>query len=351
MTGLIRPVDSDRIGILLLDSNAARRERVRDGLDRSGATVSAAVGAGAGSHDPDALDVVLVEPGVLRLHPATMAELLQRLPRVPVVVAHPPEEDGAAALMEAVLQGYVRRLMNLSQAAAALRRECRLIAAGHSAEGEAQVLDGIRAMVQGMEARDRLDRGGSRRVAAIAVALAEALGENELEGVRMAAEFHDIGRLGVDAGIWRKQGSLTEEEQREVRRHTCLGLQMLSPMIKEPRVLAAILWHHERWDGEGYPDGLRGEQIPRLARILGVADALAAMTTARPYRPRRSWAEALAEVRAGRGSQFAPDVVDALHRVEAGIRASLRSLDGTAPVAPDNAPAGDGAEPVRSPAG
>jgi HD-GYP domain-containing protein (c-di-GMP phosphodiesterase class II) len=137
-----------------------------------------------------------------------------------------------------------------------------------------------------------------------------------------AATAHDAGKVLVPAAITDKPSLLNGEEFAEVTRHALLGAQALEPFLGIEQ-LGWILHHHERWDGLGYPDGLAGEQIPEGARIIGVADAWDAMTSARCYRPARTPRAALAECWRCAGSQFDPEVVKALTRVRPRLTGAL----------------------------
>ncbi len=167
-----------------------------------------------------------------------------------------------------------------------------------------------------VDARVPLFRGHGRRVAALAVALARELDlpEPHVEQLRVAALLHDIGRLAITGDLFLKPGPLTEAELQVARSHSRLGAKILEAVPGLEAERAMILHHHERLDGTGYPDGLVGAQIPLATRILSVADAYDAMTSPRPYRPTRSAAESLAEIRRGAGSQFDYRVVAALEQ-------------------------------------
>lgn len=173
------------------------------------------------------------------------------------------------------------------------------------------------------------DRLGSRRgytsdhttaVSVLAVAIGRRLGldPEEQAVVELGALLHDIGKLEVPETILNKPAALDELERRAMRRHVESGERLLHRVVDVPAVLDVVRWHHERWDGEGYPDGKRGEQIPLPARIVAVADAFQAMVEVRPYRPGRTERAALAEIRRHAGTQFDPSCVEALRAVVAG---------------------------------
>ncbi|MFW5947247.1 MAG: HD domain-containing phosphohydrolase [Gemmatimonadota bacterium] len=169
-------------------------------------------------------------------------------------------------------------------------------------------LSGILSLVTALEAKDPHTRGHSDRVAEYAVALAKEVGGVDLETLRVAGQLHDIGKIGVRGGLLRKVGGLDLEERSHVQRHPTVGVEILAPLLNDRLILDVVRYHHERWDGQGYPDGLSGEAIPLAARIVAVADTYDAMTTARPYRTARTPAQALAEIEREAGRQFDPAI-------------------------------------------
>src|SRR5215207_10800254 len=169
-------------------------------------------------------------------------------------------------------------------------------------------------LVRPREAKDAYTRGHSMRVSQYAVATASRLGFSGqgLEGIRLGGELHDIGKIGTREAVLHKPTALTPEEFRQITEHPALGERMLSPLAHEsPDVLRIVRSHHERLDGRGFPDGLRGEKIPIEARIVAVADSFDAMTTERPYRESRPPEAALAELRRVAGTQLDPAAVEA----------------------------------------
>lgn len=175
-------------------------------------------------------------------------------------------------------------------------------------------LQGIQMLARALEAKDAYTRGHSIRVSHYAVATAANLGFDGpgLDGIRLGGELHDIGKIGTREAVLHKPGSLTAEEFRQIAEHPALGERMLSPLAHEsPDVLRIVRSHHERLDGRGFPDGLRGENIPIEARIVAVADAFDAMTTRRPYRDARPAEAALCELQRVAGTQLDPQAVDA----------------------------------------
>ena len=170
-------------------------------------------------------------------------------------------------------------------------------------------LSSVHAFITALEARDPHTRGHSDRVVRHALALRQHVGGVSRPSLRIGAQLHDIGKIGIRGGILTKPGALTEEEREEVRRHPVVGAQILSPLLEDQAALDTVRHHHEHWDGNGYPDRLAGEDIPVAARIVAVADAFDAMVSARPYREGCDPEEAVARIEAGAGSQFDPGIV------------------------------------------
>jgi putative nucleotidyltransferase with HDIG domain len=164
-----------------------------------------------------------------------------------------------------------------------------------------------------IERRDPYTLGHSARVTALARTIAARLGcdRGELESLRLGGPLHDIGKLTIADEVLLKPGRLDEHELRQIREHPSAGAKMIRGVRALEPALACVLHHHERWDGSGYPEGLRGDAIPRPARILAVADAFDAMTSTRPYRAALAAHEAIDEVGRCSGSQFDPEATDA----------------------------------------
>ena len=164
-----------------------------------------------------------------------------------------------------------------------------------------------------LDARDSETEGHSQRVVAYAVAVGQVLkiSPNELAALEVGALLHDVGKVGVSDAILLKKGSLTDEEWVEMRRHPEIGHQLTAHIPFLHRASPLVRHHHERWDGRGYPDGLRGEDIPLGARIFTVVDSFDAMISDRPYRKGMPLEVALTEIRRGAGTQFDPQVVEA----------------------------------------
>ena len=165
----------------------------------------------------------------------------------------------------------------------------------------------LASISRALEERDHT-LGHGARVAALAEPVALRLGwdRERIRSLRWAAPLHDIGKVKIRPQLLGKSGPLTPEEVAEIRRHPAAGAQLVMPLRRFHDALPYVLFHHERWDGDGYPAGLSGRRIPIEARILAVADAFDAMISPRPYRRALTHEHALAEVERGAGTQFDP---------------------------------------------
>ena len=172
----------------------------------------------------------------------------------------------------------------------------------------------LKALAQALETRDISTRGHCERVAKYATALARRMGfdANGIEEIHNAALLHDIGKIGIRDDILLKTQKLTPDEEAEIRSHPVYGDKILSSLKFLGKVAETVKYHHERWDGSGYPSGLKGAQIPLASRILAVCDAFDTITSDRPYRPARTPEEAIEELKSASGQQFDPEVVEKL---------------------------------------
>jgi putative nucleotidyltransferase with HDIG domain len=182
---------------------------------------------------------------------------------------------------------------------------------------ERNLVDTITAFVNAIESKDRYLKGHSARVALYAAEIAQVMGmmPEMVDVVRRGAMLHDLGKLSIMDTILRKPERLTAEEFTIIKSHPVVGAKILEPLRFLARETCAVRHHHERWDGTGYPDGLGGEDIPIVARVVTVADVFDAITSNRPYRTALALDEARGEIARGSGSHFDPAVVDAFVRV------------------------------------
>ena len=175
----------------------------------------------------------------------------------------------------------------------------------------------LEALVNALEAKDPYLRGHSARVADLSANIATELGmnEDEVERVRMAGRLHDLGKMGTRDAVVNKEGPLTPEEFEHVKQHVIIGAQILAPLVHLGDVVSMVKSHHERWDGTGYPDGLRGEEIPRGGRIISAAEVYDALTTARPYQEKMTPEQAVERMADLSGTVLDSTVYDALARI------------------------------------
>ncbi len=175
----------------------------------------------------------------------------------------------------------------------------------------------VEALTNAVEVRDAYTHRHAERVTAYGLEIARRVdrGLAEDHQVKFGFLLHDVGKVAVPDAILHKPEPLTADERRVLDEHPLIGWRILAPVEHLARACDVVRYHHERWDGTGYPDGLRGEEIPLSARVFSVADTLDAMTTDRPYRAAAPLATARAEIRAAAGQQFDPHVVDAFDRI------------------------------------
>jgi diguanylate cyclase (GGDEF)-like protein/putative nucleotidyltransferase with HDIG domain len=188
-----------------------------------------------------------------------------------------------------------------------------ILTANTKMDGEPGILSTIYALAATVDAKDHYTFGHSKKVSKYATQMAEALGysQERIATLRAAALLHDIGKIGVSDRLLLKNGPLTEEDWEPIRAHPKLGVAILKHVESLSGCLAAIQYHHERYDGNGYPAGLKGDNIPLDARIMAVADSYDAMTSLRPYRPGKFTHEkAVEELKRCAGSQFDPKIVE-----------------------------------------
>ena len=186
----------------------------------------------------------------------------------------------------------------------------------------------ITTLARTIDAKSPWTAGHSERVSQMSVAISDVMGLPEVEQERLyrGGLLHDIGKIGVPISIIDKKGRLTDEEMAVMKSHVTIGARILEPLTALEDVIPIVLYHHERFDGKGYEAGLAGTDIPRLARILCVADSYDAMRSDRPYRAGRSPDETLEEIALCAGSQFDPDVVEAFVEYMASEEGELASM-------------------------
>jgi putative nucleotidyltransferase with HDIG domain len=220
------------------------------------------------------------------------------------VCTYPANGDSVTVLLAAAAR-------TVGEAKASGGDAVRVASVEDPAEVAASGFDVLQGLVIAVDTKDRYTKRHSEDVARYGVFLAEQLGlDPELtRTIRLAGLLHDVGKIGIPDPILRKPGKLTADEQEIVKQHVALGHMIVRDVPDTDTVRAGILHHHERWDGTGYLDGLRGEDIPLIARILAVGDAFSAMTTTRPYRKALDVQEALRRLGDAAGTQLDEQLV------------------------------------------
>jgi response regulator RpfG family c-di-GMP phosphodiesterase len=261
-------------------------------------------------------------------------EIQQRWPEVAVIVVTAGEDENAVTeCLHAGAHHYFLKPINLDEFRHALEATLRAHFLHRQREGYRRYLEravrrqtrkvrrtflsAIDSLVCTLEARDPYTTGHSLRVRRYALQLADALGLDRRlrRRLSLAAKLHDIGKVGVPEAILNKPGRLDGAEYRLVQQHPVIGERILGRIIRSADVLSAVRGHHERYDGQGYPDGLKGEHIPPLARLIAVVDCYDALTSSRSYREALSTAQAVDVLRVGSGSCFDPHFAEAFIRL------------------------------------
>jgi HD-GYP domain-containing protein (c-di-GMP phosphodiesterase class II) len=183
-------------------------------------------------------------------------------------------------------------------------------------ENQELFLNSIRALAAAVDAKDPYTRGHSERVARYSVAIARHLGlpADEVKKVRIAALLHDVGKIGIDDRILRKPTALTDDEFEVMKLHPVKGALIMGQIPQLKWIIPGMKYHHEKWDGTGYPEGLAAEEIPMLARIISVADTFDAMTTTRPYQKAMRSDYVVSRIKTFAGSRYDTRVTDALEQ-------------------------------------
>lgn len=283
--------------ILLIDSNEISRRVLKAMLKTGSYRILEAV------QPTDALDIVdreeidliivdLVMPGVSGADLCSRIKASRRTHLVPILMlTNVRGIENEIAGIQSGADEFLTKPLHPEVVRTRVRAMLRNKAAIDSLE-EAETI--LFALAQAVETRDRTTGDHCQRLAEYSVALGRALGlpHSQLLALHRGGYLHDIGKVGVPDSILFKEGSLTEEEWEVMKFHTIKGEEICRPMKSLAPVLPIIRHHHERWDGSGYPDGLKGEDIPLLARILQIADIYDALTTVRPYKPAHTPEEA-----------------------------------------------------------
>ena len=244
--------------------------------------------------------------------------------------AKPQEKFKEAYLQELRIGGQVAGLILILSRNSFVQEEVDVLRSiGHTAavavenamllfETKNNYVQTIDALIAAIEAKDQYTRGHSQRVSSLAVQIAQKMGmaRQQAEELRIAGILHDIGKIGISDSILQKKGPLTREEYEEIKKHPAISNKILYPIGLSDRILKAIAFHHERYDGRGYPFGLTNESLGLEPQIIAVADAFDAMTSSRPYREPLSLITAVKELENNKGTQFHPEIVDIMIQIQ-----------------------------------
>jgi putative nucleotidyltransferase with HDIG domain len=330
--------------VLVVDHDSAARQELEAQLTQRGyEVVTAATGEEAlGILARQKISCMLAEDDVSGTpHGELLSRALTRDPNLAILVstAEGTVEDAVRYLQYGALD-YLRKPLDASHVEAAIQRALRrrselvrergmtrllkeeVVNLGAELGRERAKVKGmtvatLEALVAVVEARDAWFAGHSLRVAQLAASIAAKTGrsDEEVEQVRQAGLLHDIGMIAVPEGLLSKEGPLSSSEFEEIKQHTLVGSQILSPLPQLAGVASFVRGHHERWDGKGYPDGLAGEMIPWGARLIAAAEVYDALATARPYREQLTPELAVERMRELIGTVIAPEVHRALSAV------------------------------------
>lgn len=280
-----------------------------------------------------AVDMMLTDVNVPHMPGLHLAQAAARmLPDLAIALL--TQDIGIEAARSAVGCGasdYVSKPVDSVQLTLVLERnlEKKRASANQLAMERSQVLfSAIKALAAAIDAKSDYTTTHSSRVTALSVSAAKVMGlsSEEVATIELAAQIHDIGNIGTPDEVLDKPGTLTDIEWVDILRHPDVGSRMLSHIPALAGVASVVRHHHERYDGSGYPDGLAGDAIPLLSRIIAIADAYEAMTSDRPYRMAKSHTEAIRELRANGGKQFDPYSLEcfvaAVDDMEAGSKAA-----------------------------
>jgi len=262
------------------------------------------------THHPDLmlLDVLMPKLNGFQVCRTLKFQEQTRMMPIVIITALNQVEDKIKGI-EAGADDFLSKPFNFAEMLARVRSLLRVKALNDQLENAENV---IFALARAIEAKDRYTEHHTERVGAYAQAIAKKVGlpVEYQQALLKAGILHDVGKIGIRESILLKPGPLTPEEFNEQKAHPVIGEQICRSLKSIAHLLPIIRHHHERFDGKGYPDGLRGEEIPIEARILAVADAYDAMTTDRPYRARLSEEKAIEILRKGAGEQWDPRMVE-----------------------------------------
>ncbi len=310
--------------ILVVDDSSTIRSIVKDAFEKSGFNVTTA------ENGKDALKKIQANPPDLILSDIDMPEMNgidlcnkvridMDLKAIPFVIMS--ANDNRATMRQLLDKGvsaYLVKPFNMEQMVITVEKLLSdqyllLLKEKERLDSERQyMLAGITSLIAALEARDHYTCGHSNAVSAIVEKMAVKMGmqREDIESICIAGQLHDLGKIGVPDSVLLKPGKLTKEEFNLVKEHPVVGVNILANISSLSRIIPAIRHHHERFDGKGYPDGIKGSKIPIWARLMAVADTYHALTSDRPYRDGMSQAKAMSIIYEAKGTQLCPDCVD-----------------------------------------
>jgi response regulator RpfG family c-di-GMP phosphodiesterase len=312
--------------ILVVDDDESVLELLCEALERYGYDVTSAPSAEEASLliRERRYDLVLCDLYMSGMDGVQLTRAVCMIhPRMPVILMTAfGDIDAGRQALEAGASDFVTKPLEISKLPIVLENNLqrKLIEARRLSEERADVLfKAIKALAAAIDAKSHYTGCHSARMAELCVHMGMEIGldHNTLNTLELAAHIHDVGKIGTPDAVLMKPGRLSDEEWAHILKHPATGADFLTGIDELREVADVIRHHHEHLDGSGYPDGLRGDAIPLLSRILSVADAFEAMTSDRPYRAAITPNDAVQELRANAGTQFDPAVVEVLANVVA----------------------------------
>jgi len=312
----------NRETLLVVEDNHALREGLREMLGMEGFTVLTASNGREALDNMQSItpDLILSDIAMPEMDGFAFFEAVRNKPEwvtIPFVfLTARGEKQDVLAGKDLGAEDYLVKPLTRDELVTAVRSRLSRSRQLHMAQLQQSYETSLTVLANAIEVRDQYTRGHVERVTAYSMVLAEQLGwqENQMEQLRFGAILHDIGKVHISEEILRKKEPLNNEEWAEIKKHPSTGAEMIKDIPYLIPAIPVVRYHHERWDGEGYPHGLHREEIPMVARIVSVADGFDAMTTSRPYHPALSSEEAYHEIMAQSGTQFDPAVVAAFQK-------------------------------------
>jgi len=317
--------------ILAVDDDRTNLQIVRDVLEKDYDLQLAISGEMAlrfvSRRRPDLILMDLMMPGIdgkETMRRIRMENANRKIPFVFLTANQSPEEEAACLDMGAsdfiskpivptVLERRISRIMELEE----FHHDLQAKVEEKTRQYQELALESIFAIVNIIEAKDEITEGHSVRVAGYSMALAKAMGydDERVEEVYQTGLLHDVGKIGIPDLILKKEGKLTNEEYGEIKEHTSIGGHILAAIETMGYLADGAKYHHERYDGTGYPQGLKGDEIPEIGRIIAVADVFDALVSKRHYKEPMDIETAKQEIIRGSGTQFDPKIVEVFLRL------------------------------------